>query len=186
MLKQTISYTDYNGDDRQTDLYFHLGEMDMVDLIEMEPRIEAFQKSIAGEERDLRTSETIELLNILRELISKSYGIKSEDGTTFRKSQDILDNFRQSAVYDAFVMSLFENGGQNAVDFMTGILPKNIANQVSQEVQTVQLPTNVANGDSTPAWKREGREPTQKELQNMSASELREAFAAKAKAQQQN
>lgn len=175
MLKKTIIYTDYNNEKQQEDLYFNLTRTEIIDLIDLQPRLEAWQKMLSGEERDLTTEEVRELLSLIKLLIEKSYGVRSEDGRRFMKSDDLFTEFKQTAVYDEFVFGLFRNGGTAAIEFLTGIVPADLLdNEPESTTKTVELPQ--PSHDDIPAWVREDREPTPKELTSMSQDQLRDAF----------
>lgn len=184
MLKQTVTYTDYNDEKQTEDLYFNLTKTEMMDLLDLLPRMEAFTASTAGQERDMTPAEIKEMLAIIKQLIEKAYGVRSADGKHFRKSEEIFNDFAQSAVYDAFVFNLFEDLN-NANNFMVGIMPKDLLAQVQKEtgaqgVETIQTGAAL-NGtkEEVPAYIREDREPTRAELAAMSPSELQAAFRRK-------
>lgn len=199
MLKQEITYKDFDGNPQTEMLYFNLSKTEMVDLLDLQPRLEKWLKITQGEQRNLTTAEVQDLLGIIKLLIEKSYGERSDDGKRFRKSPEIFADFKDSAVYDAFLFGLFEDI-QLGLSFMVGILPQDLVDNESLQqaqqafeqsqqprVQEVPIPNNVATvgGElstvktEVPAWIRENRDPTQKELANMSREELAEAFRRK-------
>lgn len=130
MLKQTITFEDYNGEESTETLYFNLTKTELMDLQYLVPRLAAWKESTAGEPRELTREEIQEMLDIVKILIEKSYGVRSDDGKRFVKSPALFEAFQQMAVYDSFVFGLFENP-QKAVDFMTGIMPKDLVEQVT-------------------------------------------------------
>ena len=75
MIKITKTYTDYNGLERTEDFYFNLSEAEVMEyemstaggLVEMIKNIVAAQDAPA-------------IIKIFKELVLKSYGIKSADG----------------------------------------------------------------------------------------------------------
>lgn len=200
MLKESIKYTDFDDVEQSEMLYFNLTKTEMMDMLDMQPRLEAYSKiSDETEARKLTPTEIKELLAIIKELIEKAYGVRSEDGKHFRKSPAIFDDFRQTAVYDAFVFGLFENP-ERAINFMIGILPKGLdddaieqvredataelkAMDKTAEVQDIPLPGHVPTLDATdkevPAYLREDREPTRAELGKMTPDQLSAAFQKK-------
>jgi hypothetical protein len=199
VLKQEITYKDFDGNPQTEMLYFNLSKTEMVDLLDLQPRLEKWLKITQGEQRNLTTAEVQDLLGIIKLLIEKSYGERSDDGKRFRKSPEIFADFKDSAVYDAFLFGLFEDI-QLGLSFMVGILPQDLVDNESLQqaqqafeqsqqprVQEVPIPNNVATvgGElstvktEVPAWIRENRDPTQKELANMSREELAEAFRRK-------
>ena len=184
MLKKTITYTDFNGDQQTEDLYFHLSKTELPDLLDLQPRLEAWAKKTNDGERELTFAETRELLDIIKTLVQKSYGVRSEDGKRFSKAPAMVADFQETAAYDAFVMSLFGDGGQAVNEFMTGIIPSDLMAQVNAEMETVNLPGEKAT-DDRPAWLRENREPNRKELAEMNDAELRLAYQMKSERERQ-
>ena len=190
VLKQTVHYLDFNDQPQTEDLYFHLTRSDVMEnLLPMLPRLEAFQaKAMAAGDRNLTPEEVLEFLQILKVFIGDSYGIRDEDGKHFRKKingVNVYDDFRDSAAYDAFLMSLFEDL-EKANKFLTGILPKSLLEQIAQEtangqnVETIKTGGELnATSEEVPAYIRENREPTQRELASMSPDQLQEAFRRK-------
>lgn len=121
MLKQTITYTDFNGTQRTEDLYFNLSEFELVELqAQSERGLQAdLQEFIAS--KDIR-----QLLAFIKMLVNKAYGIKSEDGRHFEKSDEITRRFENSALYSDLLLHLFEDEGARAEKFITGLMPKDL------------------------------------------------------------
>jgi hypothetical protein len=201
MLKETVTYTDFNNVTRTEDLYFNLTKTEMSDLLGLQPRLEKWAESTSGDPRDLSMAEIRELLEIIKLLVEKAYGVKTEDGRHFRKSPEAWADFKDSAAYDAFVFGLFEDP-LKAVGFMNGILPQDLANretvQLAQKLAAVpdipeaKLPpivpeqgdTYTAVEEEIPAWMRENRDPTTEEFRKMSDTEKLAAFQAKSQRNQ--
>lgn len=177
MLTKTVDYIDYLDMPASETLYFNLSRTELIDMIDLEPRLDAWQKKVSepAPNGQIPMSDIQELLDILKILIEASYGERSDDGKRFRKSKDIFADFKASPAYDAFVFSLFENPDE-AVAFMTEILPKGLGE--SKVVTDAPLPEGEINATEmeVPAWVREERQPTPKELQTMGPEELRLAF----------
>jgi len=121
MLKQTISYTDFNGTDRTEDLYFNLTEFELVEI--QTESVNGIQEDMkqAVADKDLRR-----LLDFIKMLVHKSYGIKSADGRHFEKSPEILQKFVNSALYSDLLLHLFQEEGARAEKFITGLMPKDL------------------------------------------------------------
>src|SRR5690606_19443202 len=144
MLKQSITYTDFNGTERTEDLYFNLTEAELIDIqVNSQNGIEKdLQDAIDG--RDIR-----EILAFIKMLVHKSYGVKSEDGRHFRKSEAITEDFVNSALYSDLLLELFKDEGEKGVKFITGLMPKDL----------IQRATTAMKGDDgTPPLKPTARE----------------------------
>lgn len=122
MIKKIITYEDYNGNKRNDEVYFHLSK---AELTEMELSREGGMA--AYYERIVKAEDRPTLAAIFKELLLKSYGVKSEDGKGFLK-KDAQGNplsvmFEQTAAFDALYMELITDTDK-AVAFFNGIIPK--------------------------------------------------------------
>ena len=125
MFKYECKYTDYNGQDRTEQLYFNLSK---AELMEMELSTQA------GVEEMIRmmiaTNDNAKIVQTFKDLILKSYGIKSEDGRRFIKSDELSTEFTQTIAYDEFLMDLFSDD-RKTTDFINGIIPADIADKMA-------------------------------------------------------
>lgn len=118
MLKQTVTYEDFNGHKITEDLYFNLSKSEMIDLETAEEgslsdRFKAAQ----------RTNDARAVYRQFKDIILLAYGQKSDDGRKFLKSEQIRHDFEQSAAYDEFIWGLFQDVDRlNA--FIAGVIPK--------------------------------------------------------------
>lgn len=127
MLKETITYTDYDGVKREEDYYFNLSK---VELTEMEMSTEGgLNKKI---ERITKSQDGKEIIELFKYIILKSYGVKSDDGKRFIKSQELTDAFSQTEAYVELFMKLATDADA-AGRFIAGIIPADLAEQVKAE-----------------------------------------------------
>ncbi len=127
MYKKTITYTDYDGNERTEDFYFNLNK---AELMEMQLSEEGgYEKML---ERIIAEQDTRKIIDIFKDIIKKSYGQKSLDGRKFVKNQEVLDDFMASAAYPELFMELASNE-QEAAKFVQGIMPDGFANNVALE-----------------------------------------------------
>lgn len=126
MFKDTVSYTDFNGDVHTKELYFHLSA---TELLDMEYSKEGTWSKYLGEVLD--SGDNGKMIFAMQDLIKKSYGVKSEDGQRFIKSPEILDEFLQSGAYQEFFMKLLANEDYST-NFVNGILPKDLSNLINK------------------------------------------------------
>lgn len=117
MLKKTITYTDYNGEERKEDFYFNLNR---AEVIEMEIGTAGGYAEML--KRIVETRDGAQIMKVFKTLILKSYGIKSPDGKQFQKSEEITKAFEQSEAYSELFVSLCTNA-EEAVKFINGVLP---------------------------------------------------------------
>lgn len=109
MIMKTVNYKDFNGEERTEKFYFHLGKVELAKLdVSKKGGIKKYIEKIV-EENDVE-----KIVELFIEVIDKAYGVKSEDGKRFIKSQELTEAFIQSAAYDQLVVSVMseENAAQ--------------------------------------------------------------------------
>lgn len=122
MIKKTVTYTDYNGNERTEDFRFNLNRNELLKLQSKYP--EGFDKRM---QKIVSENNAEEMLNVFEYLLLSSYGIKSEDGSRFDKSEEISNTFKSSPAYDIIFMEL-ANNEEEASKFINGIIPANLRN----------------------------------------------------------
>lgn len=137
MLKQEITYKDFNGVERTEELYFNLTEAELVDIQNSSERgiQEDLKEAIAS--KDLR-----KMLEFIKMLVIRSYGEKSADGRHFRKNDQIREDFVNSAYYSDLLLHLFEDEGTRAEKFITGLMPADLVARAAAKTRG-ESPANV-------------------------------------------
>ena len=125
MHKETITYIDYDGNERTEDFFFNLTK---AELTEMDLGTAGGMKKLL--ERIIAEKDTKRIMEIFKEIIQKSYGVKTLDGRRFIKSQEVLDEFTQTEAYSIMFMKLATDADAAAA-FVNNIIPQDIANAVS-------------------------------------------------------
>lgn len=120
MIKETIKYIDYNGNKREEDFYFNLSKADLLEMEigEKEPLETILDKIIKEQDKS-------KIVEYFLKIVKKSYGVKSEDGKHFRKSEEIWNDFKDTEAYSEFISKITQNE-TNITNFINGIIPKNI------------------------------------------------------------
>lgn len=118
MLKKTITYSDYNGADRTEDFYFNLS---MAEVTEMQLSTSGGYAAMI--ERLVAAQDMPAIFKEFKDLIFKSYGIKSPDGKRFIKSSELSTEFMQTEAYSVLLTEISTNA-EKAADFVNGVLPK--------------------------------------------------------------
>ena len=117
MLKKTITYTDYNGDERKEGFYFNLTK---AELMEMEMSTEG---GLAERiQKVVDTKDVPSIIKIFKDLVLKAYGEKSADGKRFIKSKELSEAFAQTEAYSILFMELASDADE-ASKFINGIVP---------------------------------------------------------------
>lgn len=125
MLKKTIKYTDFNDNEITEDFYFNLNK---AELIEMETKTNGGMK--AKLERLINTRDISAIMEIFKEIITSSYGVKSDDGKQFIKDDALTKAFVQSNAYSELYIELATNSDA-AIDFITHIIPSDLSKQIT-------------------------------------------------------
>lgn len=118
MLKRTIKYTDFDGNERSEDFYFHLSK---AEVIEMEMGVTGGMTAMIN--RIVAAQDGKQIIDTFKMLILKSYGEKSPDGKRFVKNQELRDAFEQTEAYSILFLELATNAEKSA-EFVNGIVPK--------------------------------------------------------------
>lgn len=118
MLKKTIEYVDYDGNQRKEDFYFNLSKAEVTEM-ELSTEGGMVQKI----EQITMTQDREKLVAIFKGIILNSYGVKSPDGKRFIKNQQLRDEFSQTEAYSELFMELSSNATA-ATEFINGVLPK--------------------------------------------------------------
>ena len=92
--------------------------------------------------RIINTQDSKELIKTFKELILKSYGIKSDDGRRFIKSKELSDEFAQTEAYSELFMELATNA-QAAAEFANGIVPQDVAEEASKLQESKITPITI-------------------------------------------
>ena len=118
MLKKTINYIDFDGNERKEDFYFNLTK---AEVTEMELSIDGgLVKSL---EKIVAAQDSKRVMEIFKDLILRSYGEKSPDGKRFIKNQELRDSFVQTEAYSELFMELATDADASAA-FINGIIPQ--------------------------------------------------------------
>jgi len=130
MLKKTITYTDFNGNEVSEDFFFNLSKLELSELeMSVDGGFAEYIKTLVPEDQDPNEpikidARTREIWNIVKLLVDTAYGVKSEDGKRFRKTEEDLQAFRESNAYSEFIMELAENPDK-VEEFVNAVVPSN-------------------------------------------------------------
>ena len=118
MLKKTITYTDYDGLERTEEFRFNLTKAELVDMeLTTAGTFSETRKGVIAEK------DIIRIAKLFKELLLKSYGVKSDDGKRFIKSQELSEAFSQTEAYSDLYIELLSNP-EEAAKFFAEVAPK--------------------------------------------------------------
>jgi hypothetical protein len=164
VLKKTVTYEDFNGEEVTEDLYFHLSKAELIEM-EMSHRgglSEALKRIVAAEDGKAIIAE-------FKNIILGAYGKRSDDGRRFVKNQTLREEFESSEAYSTLFMELVTDT-DSAINFINGIVPAKMAQEVGQlaekkEATVTPLPPRIEVGPI---------QLTKADIDEMPAEELKE------------
>lgn len=117
MLKRTVTYTDYDGNERTEEFFFNLNKAEVTEMeLSTEGGMEKMLKKII-ESRDGKR-----IIEVMKDIVLRAYGEKSPDGRRFIKTPEMREAFSQTEAYVNVFMELATDA-KAASDFVRGILP---------------------------------------------------------------
>ena len=127
MLKREIKYEDFEGNEVTEVFYFNISKSELIEL-----EVSTGEGFSAMIEEIIKAKNNAELVSEFKKLVLMAYGEKSEDGKRFVKSDQLREDFKHSAAYDALFMELATDD-KAAVAFLSGVLPKDIVGAVDRD-----------------------------------------------------
>lgn len=142
MLKREITYEDLDGNKVTDTFYFNLFKGELIDM-----ELSAEDGFGAMLQRIVLTKNAKLLVSEFKKLILMSYGKKTEDGKRFVKSDELREEFSQSAAFDALFLELATDETA-AANFIQGVIPKDLSEVFGQSMAAAPMappvgPTNV-------------------------------------------
>jgi hypothetical protein len=128
MLVREIKYDNFDGEEETGKYYFHMTRTEWIELnAEYEGGLDGAFKRLS-ETKDLKG-----IITLLRTIILKSYGIKSDDGKRFIKNDKVREDFTQEPAYDVLFMDLATNEDAG-LNFIRGLMPKDLLPELDKEI----------------------------------------------------
>ncbi len=132
MVKKTVTYTDFNGNEVTKDFYFNLTKMEFNELDENIPGglNNLLDKLLTEKDNAL----TVKLLSIL---LLAAYGEKTDDGRFVKEDihgRRLSAFFKVSEAWDVLFMNLVKNEKELS-EFLVGIVPKDMAEDARKAME---------------------------------------------------
>ena len=131
MYKKTVTYTDYDGNERTEDFYFNLTK---AELMKMEIGTTGGMAEMINKVINAQDGPT--LISLFEELVLRAYGEKSPDGRRFMKNDEIRNAFKETEAYSTIFMELATND-EEASKFINGIVPADLS---KSDIRKLQAP----------------------------------------------
>lgn len=133
MLKKTVTYVDFNENERTEDHYFNLTE---AELTEMELSLNGGLSQLL--EKILQENDHKQIIEYFKKIVLMAYGKKSLDGRQFVKSDEIRQEFASTAAYSEIFMELATDADA-ASAFVNGIMPRKMSRAVNASTPDVRV-----------------------------------------------
>ena len=128
MLKKSITYTNFDGEEVTEDFYFNVSK---TEIVEMEAQVRGGFS--AWLQTLIKTEDTKELVAQFKKFILMTHGERSADGNYFTKTDESRAKFESSAAFDKLFWDIFTDE-QTAADFIIGVVPRESAEDVAKEI----------------------------------------------------
>lgn len=129
MQRVTVTYEDFDGNSTQEELFFNLSKAELIRM-ELDNPIPL---SVMASRMQENPSGT-DTYRFATYLITKAYGMRSEDGRRFRKTEQQTADFETSPAYDALLDKLMSDV-DFAAGFIGGLLPKDLMDQAKTLIE---------------------------------------------------
>lgn len=126
MLKKTITYKDFNGNEVTEDFYFNLTKAEVAEMEVSASTLDSEGTVTGGMQKMLNdvvsSGSGARIIEVFKDILARSYGVKSEDGKRFIKSPELYKEFTETAAYSDFFIALLSEPDA-AADFIQAIMP---------------------------------------------------------------
>ncbi len=116
MVAKEITFKDYNGVERKETFLFNLSEAELMELQLGEVGGLDEKIKLIQEKKDVPT-----IMSLFKDLIKRSYGVKSADGREFEKSEALTKSFLQTEAYSNLYIELLTDDNAAAA-FFNGVI----------------------------------------------------------------
>ena len=125
MIKQDITYTNFEGEQETETLYFHLNKVELMEMQVSEKR------GLAQYITDIQKAENNkEIFRLFKEIVLRAYGERSDDGKKFIKNERLREEFEGSLAYEELMVKVVTEA-DFAAKFVNGIMPAGMADQIA-------------------------------------------------------
>lgn len=118
MLRKTITYTDFDQNQRTEVFHFNLSK---AEIMEMELGVTGGMTQMLN--KIIAEQDVSKIVETFKDIILRSYGEKSPDGKRFIKSVELSEAFAQTEAYSELFMELATDA-KAAAAFVNAIIPK--------------------------------------------------------------
>lgn len=133
MIKQHVSYEDYDGNKVEKDLWFHLNRSDLAKL-----SLNYENGLVEGLTELQKKGDKRAIAEFIDELLVNAYGVRKPGSDVFLKTNEIREDFQYSLAHDELLMMLLGGDDDEIMNFIVGIMPGMTADKRAQVVEEVR------------------------------------------------
>lgn len=130
MLKKSIKYEDLDGNEIVEDFYFNMNKTEVMEWMTTDGgyTLDKVMERVA-EQRNARQT-----MEIIKDIIFRSYGKPSLDRKRFEKSDESTKAFMETDAYSTLFMEIATDG-RKAIEFISGIIPKSMIDDITKVIE---------------------------------------------------
>ena len=118
MIKQHVSYEDYEGNQVEKDLWFHLNKSDLAKMSL------GFEGGLIDGLTELQEKgDKKAVAEFIDNLLINAYGVRKPGSDVFLKTPEIQQEFQYSLAHDEILMMLLGGEDDEIINFIVGIMP---------------------------------------------------------------
>ena len=118
MIKQHVSYEDYEGNQIEKDLWFHLNKSDLAKMSL------GFEGGLIDGLTELQEKgDKKAVAEFIDNLLINAYGVRKPGSDVFLKTPEIQQEFQYSLAHDEILMMLLGGEDDEIINFIVGIMP---------------------------------------------------------------
>lgn len=118
MIKQHVSYEDYEGNQVEKDLWFHLNKSDLAKMSL------GFDGGLIEGLTELQNKgDKRAVAEFIDNLLVNAYGVRKAGSDIFLKTPEIQEEFQYSLAHDEILMMLLGGSDDDIINFIVGIMP---------------------------------------------------------------
>lgn len=131
MYKKPITYKDYDGTMKTEEKWFHLKRTDLMEIAVNLP--DDITDEFADDKANMNKEDIgrkiynalgkAGVMKFIKDLILKSYGIRSRDGMSFEKSEEISYKFSQTLAFEQLYYDMVTNDDVFE-EFVAKVIPR--------------------------------------------------------------
>lgn len=126
MVKETVTFEDFNGVTRTQDYYFNMMESE---LIELQYSVQGGLASML--EAIIAAKNEPEIVKVFKKILLMSYGRKTPDGLGFEKSEELSRQFACTPAYSKIFTRMCQD--ENAMaEFINKLIPSDMAKKLDE------------------------------------------------------